>query len=300
MAVFGIFPRATGAETSSTTRISERKTSTAICLVRRLSRHGGTRSRALSATRVATLSPSDRTGKSWLCRLRRTARIVGYAPREIRSRFVCPSSGFRRPVCVRVRSECRHCRPVAASCPTVPEFLQNDFGRPSRSPSPPPDRRPFVPRRCSRARSAVMSREYYNLRFVVTTPTLSVTEYNCLKEPCNQVRCKRRAAKTVCVAHPGVVKPTDLPVWRSFSPQRVKYFKRKSFRRLLTGVAPPLTRRYRPSARTWNVRTRWSDESSAFSFWFALAGLRRKHKLYPTKYYAVTTLSQKKFGFFFL
>ncbi|KAL5237473.1 hypothetical protein ACI65C_004883 [Semiaphis heraclei] len=32
-----------------------------------------------------------------------------------------------------------------------------------------------------------MSREYYNLRFVVTTPTLSITEYNCLKEPCNQI-----------------------------------------------------------------------------------------------------------------
>lgn len=34
---------------------------------------------------------------------------------------------------------------------------------------------------------SAMSREYYNLRFVVTTPTLSVTEYNGLKEPCNQV-----------------------------------------------------------------------------------------------------------------
>lgn len=33
-----------------------------------------------------------------------------------------------------------------------------------------------------------MSQEYYNLRFVVTTPTLAVTEYNCLKESCNQVR----------------------------------------------------------------------------------------------------------------
>jgi hypothetical protein len=32
-----------------------------------------------------------------------------------------------------------------------------------------------------------MSREYYDLRFVVTTPTLAVTEYNCLKEQCNQV-----------------------------------------------------------------------------------------------------------------
>jgi len=32
-----------------------------------------------------------------------------------------------------------------------------------------------------------MSREYYNLRFVVTTPTLSVTEYNCLKESGNQI-----------------------------------------------------------------------------------------------------------------
>lgn len=32
-----------------------------------------------------------------------------------------------------------------------------------------------------------MSREYYNLKFVVTTPTLYVTEYNCLNEPCNQV-----------------------------------------------------------------------------------------------------------------
>lgn len=32
-----------------------------------------------------------------------------------------------------------------------------------------------------------MSRDYYNLQFVVTTPTLSVTEYNCLKDACNQI-----------------------------------------------------------------------------------------------------------------
>ncbi|XP_050426158.1 BRCA1-A complex subunit Abraxas 1-like [Adelges cooleyi] len=32
-----------------------------------------------------------------------------------------------------------------------------------------------------------MSQEYYNLRFVVTTPTLAVTEYNCQKEPCDQI-----------------------------------------------------------------------------------------------------------------
>ncbi|XP_050529181.1 BRISC complex subunit FAM175B-like [Daktulosphaira vitifoliae] len=32
-----------------------------------------------------------------------------------------------------------------------------------------------------------MSQEYYDLRFVVTTPTLAITQYNCQKEPYDQI-----------------------------------------------------------------------------------------------------------------
>lgn len=118
---------------------------------------------------VVSAAPNERIGP----------QIVRHAPYEIRSRFICFSSSFLCwPVCV-IGVPALSRRGVLSN---GPRLCRNDFADVSFA----ADVHRFSDG--VRARSAVMSREYYNLRFVVTTPTLSVTEYNCLKEPCNQVR----------------------------------------------------------------------------------------------------------------